>query len=906
MKLVGRRSERNALERAFDRAASGRRTVVLVRGVPGIGKTTLLADVRSLGVRRNAVVIGSSVTEVESGIGWSGLVTLMRGLDPEQRKIAAGAQLDLLDNIAGPSVDDTVDPLSVATALSDVLRSLARSRTLVVVLDDLHWFDQATAAALTFALRLLADLPILVVASARPVPLPLDVARVVDADELVVIEPTALSLGAARELLASGFSVQIGHLELVRLHELSQGNPLHLTETGRLIQAGVPVAEAMLPVSLRALIDASLDRLDGVDREVLSACALMPKARLDLLYQLFDVERVDGALVAGERLGLVHVDELDGDVVLFRHPLLRSRLGERLPLVERRRLHRRCAGLDVPVEVRAMHLGASIVGTDPDAANVMDEAVEATSRIGILGAALGHAERALALTDPTDSVAIRRRTLQAADAADAAGEAERALELLEPLIATIGDDGPQPDDAPTVLIIAARASSATQGAEAALPFLERAVALLPEESPERARQLSNIILCLLYVDVDRARERCLEFVDAAATVGDSSLVQIAHGALCVAETLGGLPIVPSCEPPHAAVDLSVLEDWMTVAAWTDDLERADALLTEAFRRLAERASLVREHNVLMQASDLRCRQGRLDEAALYAERAWALTGTLEGASGRSSDLAVISAVRGDGETARRYAAVIESVLADLRGLARGEAIFAIGMVASLEGDHRLAVNHLTVAVDDFDRCGIHDLAARPLRPSLLDALIQVGDVDGAERVAAEIVELAERSGRPRGAAEALLARAHVAAGRGRLDEAAELARAAIDAFERIGLPVERARTLVLAANIARRSRKRAAARALLDEAEGELVRCGAFGWLPRVHAEAERLGDRAAVDTLTKTERRIADLVAEGLTNAEVAAQLYLSARTVESHLTQIYRKVGVRNRSELAARRRT
>jgi DNA-binding CsgD family transcriptional regulator len=110
----------------------------------------------------------------------------------------------------------------------------------------------------------------------------------------------------------------------------------------------------------------------------------------------------------------------------------------------------------------------------------------------------------------------------------------------------------------------------------------------------------------------------------------------------------------------------------------------------------------------------------------------------------------------------------------------------------------------------------------------------------------------------------------------------------------------------LAANIARRSRKRAAARALLDEAEGELVRCGAFGWLPRVHAEAERLGDRAAVDTLTKTERRIADLVAEGLTNAEVAAQLYLSARTVESHLTQIYRKVGVRNRSELAARRRT
>lgn len=880
---------------------------MLVRGDPGIGKTALVAEFRARAAERGTLVIESSVTEVEAGIGWSGLATLVRGLDPELRRSVDGPHLDILDAVAGPANDDAVDPLSVASALTDVLRSLAESGPLVVVLDDLHWFDRATAAALSFAVRLLTDLPILIVAAARPVALPVDVERIVGADDLVVIEPTPLSLGGARELLASRFSVQIGHIELVRLHELSQGNPLHLTETGRLIQAGVPVADAMLPVSLRALIDASLDRLDEADREVLSACALMPKARLDLLYQLFDDDRVDGALVAGERLGLVHVDELDGDVVVFRHPLLRSRLGERLPLVERRQLHRRCAGLDVPIEVRAMHLGASIVGTDPDAANVMDEAVETTSRIGFLDAALGHAERALALTDPTDSVAIRRRTLQAADVADAAGEAERALELLEPLLepllAAIGDDGPRPDDAPVVLIIAARAYSATHGAEAALPYLERAVALLPEESPERARQFSNIILCLLYVDVDRARERCLEFVAAAAAVGDPTLVQIAHGALCVAETLSGLPIVPSSEPPQAAFDLSVLEDWLTVAAWTDDLERADTLLTEAFRRLDERASLVREHNVLLQAADLRCRQGRLDEAVLYAERAWALTGTLEGASGRSSDLAVISAVRGDIETARRYTAIIESVLGDLRGLARGEAIFAIGMVSGLAGDHRLAVDRLTAAVADFDLCGIHDLAARPLRPSLLDALIQVGDVDGAERVAAEIVELAERSGRPRGAAEAFLARAHVAAGRGRLEEAAELARAAIDTFEQIGLPIERARTLVLAANIARRSRKRADARALLDEAEGELVRCGASGWLPRVQAELERLGDRADADTLTKTERRIAHLVAEGMTNAEVAAQMYVSARTVEAHLTQIYRKEGVRSRSELAAR---
>ena len=125
------------------------------------------------------------------------------------------------------------------------------------------------------------------------------------------------------------------------------------------------------------------------------------------------------------------------------------------------------------------------------------------------------------------------------------------------------------------------------------------------------------------------------------------------------------------------------------------------------------------------------------------------------------------------------------------------------------------------------------------------------------------------------------------------------------AFEQIGLPVERARTLVLSASIARRARQRTEAREFLEQANGELVRCGALGFLPRVQAELERLGDRVDADALTNTERTIADLVADGMTNAEVAARLYVSARTVEAHLTRIYRKEGVRSRSELAARRR-
>ena len=852
-----------------------------------------------------ASVIESSVTEAESNIGWSGLATLLRSVDPEILSANSGPNNDIVDAIVRPAFGAQIDPLTVASVLSDVLRSLACSRPLVVMLDDLHWFDHATAGALSFATRLLADLPILIVATARPVPLPIDIERIVGADDLIVIEPTPLSLGATRELLETGFSERVSHLDLVRLHELSAGNPLHVTETGRLLQSGVPIGEALRPASLGALIEVNLGRLDAPDLEVLAAGAIMPKARLDLLYQLFPVGVVDAALIAGERHALIHVDDGDGDAVVFRHPLLRSGLAERLPLVTRRQLHRRCADLDVTIEVRAFHLGASAAGIDTEAADALDAAADATQRGGLLAQALTHAERALALTDPADSVATRRRTLLAADLAVSAGDPSRALELIDPLIAEMDTLRRTPADAPAVLTVAARAHSGADGSASALPWLERAVALLPDGSEERARQLGRIATSTLYVDVDRARERCLEFVAAAATAGDRTLEKIAYASLNVTQALGGLPVSECRAFEDGAPDLDVIADGLQVAVWTDDHALAEELVTETWRLLAERRSVTDEHNVVMQTSDLRCRQGRLDESAMLAERAWALSDAVDGGSGRSSDLAVIAAVRGDTDTAHRHASLLASTPLEPAAItAHGR--FAIGTVAAFDGDHHGAVDHFTAAVSLLDGCGIRDLGALPVRPALLDALIQAGELEAAERVTLEIVELADRSGRPRGAAEALRARAQVAAGRRRLEEAAALAGQAVQAFERIGMPVERARTLIVAASIARRTRRRTEARELLEEARAELVRCGALGLLSRVHAEQERLGDRSDADTLTKTERRIADLVAEGMTNAEVAAQLYLSARTVEAHLTKIYRKERVRGRAELAARRRS
>ena len=706
-----------------------------VRGAAGIGKTALVAAFRSIAIARGAIVIGSSVTEVETSIGWSGTATLLRSLDPDLLSGVDASQLAILDALAGSVRENAAEPLSVASALSDALAALAESQPLVVVLDDLHWFDHATAAALSFSIRLLVDHPILFLAAARPVDLPVDIARVVDADDLFVIEPTALSLGATRELLASRFWVQLGHIDLVRLHEVSAGNALHVIETGRLVQAGVPIAEAMLPRSLRALIDVGLGDLDAAEAEVLAACALMPKPQPVLLYGLFPREVVDSALNSGERLELLHVDDRHGDAIVFRHPLLRSGLAERLPLMARRQLHRRCADLDVPIEVRAFHLGQSIVGSDAEAAKVLDAAAATTRRSGLLVDALMHAERALALTDPQDREETLRRTLQAADLAIAAGDPQRGFDLVEPLIATLDDDEQQPADAAALLSLTGRASSGLFGSAAALPWLERAAALLPAGSPERARQLGSCVWAMLFVDVDQARQRGIEFVVAAAASDDRLLDQFARAALNVADALAGLPLSSSPGPAPTALDIDVLNDWLEVAVWTDDHHRADEVLAEAMRRITERPSVTNEHNIVMQASDLRRRQGFLDEAAVLAERAWALSDAIDGGSGRSSELAVIAATRGDVDTAHRHIAMLASRPPDTSALAAAQVDYAIGVVGARDGDHRLAIDKLSSAVALLDGCGVRDLGALPVRPELLAALMQAGELDEAERVA---------------------------------------------------------------------------------------------------------------------------------------------------------------------------
>jgi DNA-binding CsgD family transcriptional regulator len=371
-----------------------------------------------------------------------------------------------------------------------------------------------------------------------------------------------------------------------------------------------------------------------------------------------------------------------------------------------------------------------------------------------------------------------------------------------------------------------------------------------------------------------------------------------------------MPVDPVDTDPASAPTFAVLEDQLSVAVWTDDHRRAEEVIAEARRRVEWRRSSTAVHNIVQQEFDLRARQGRLEEAAQVAEQAWMLALDEESMIGRASDLVILATLRGDHETVERHLAVLARIVAsgsptlDASPIVRAQRLHAVGVADLAGGRVAAAIEHLSAAVAAFDEAGVLEVGAMPIAARLAEALVSGDRLDEAERLADELAVRAERSGRVRSRAEAARALADVRAARGDLDGAAALAAEALAGFDALGMPVERVRTQLLVAAVARRRRRRGEARVALEDARAIAVRCGALGVLPRIDAELDRLGERVGDGELTRTERQVVELVARGRSNAEIAAELHLSVRTVESNLTRVYRKLGVRSRAELIAGR--
>lgn len=284
-----------------------------------------------------------------------------------------------------------------------------------------------------------------------------------------------------------------------------------------------------------------------------------------------------------------------------------------------------------------------------------------------------------------------------------------------------------------------------------------------------------------------------------------------------------------------------------------------------------------------------------------------LEGTSIGTSTHDPRLqSVLAAVRGMPGPAEHHAA--ETVAGTQDSMVewdRLEALRARGIAELFAGRPASAAESLRAVWEHTRRGGVDDPGAFPVAVDLVEALVAIGEEEEASAVTARLAELSRAQDHPWGLPSTMRCQAliDIAAGRDVEDASARLLEAA-NSYEQLGLRFDHARTLLALGRSRRRARRWAAARAALEEAAVVFEDCGAEGWGGEARAELDRVGGRRPADGgLTPSERSVVDLAVNGLANKEIAAALFVSVRTVETHLSHAYAKLGVRSRSQLARR---
>lgn len=903
---MGRRRERAAILDAFARADTGHRTVLHLVGDAGMGKSTLLDGAVEAAATRGFLVLRAGLTAAETGLSWAGLATLLRRVDPAVVHSLPAVQRRALATATGEA-DGTADALLVAVGLTGVLGALTERSPVCMLIDDLHWLDQATAGALAFAIRSLDTSRIVFLLASRAVALPVEPDRLVPSGDLVEIRLEGLSVAGIRALLAERCGVELGRVDLIGLHTITSGNPMHTIEVGRLVAAGHSASAALLPPSLQAAVAARLALLPPAALGPLRAAALSATPRRSVLTRLFPPLDVTEALTAGER---AEVLRMDGDDIAFRHPTIVAGLLDGMGSLDRRELGMRLAAVLDDEEERAVVAAAAAVVADADIAAALERAAVSASRRGALHLAAQHARRSWELTPETAADDRLRRRLLTADVLLRSGDSVRAGAVYEEL-----HDAPLSAEMRWEVELGHVISVAhVHGDRAASRCVDRLLAAADDDPGRQFHALSIATRLRLVVEDEPAMPTVDRMVAAARACGDPDLVLQAEALETIVRVITGEPadidgLFERCVGAWGADSTSIGGVLAEVLVWTDRLELAELHLGRALAEAEVGGNIVAVMNLLDQLGDARSRAARWDDAERTYERYIELSlaaGGITSIAPRHAELAWIDAVCGRSAAARSRLDLAARTERPATQLDEGQLSARAGSALLVLGDTAAAADSLLAARARLTALGVLDVGALPYQGDLVDALLAQRRTAEAAEIAAQLRDVATRSQRPRARAEAGRAGAVVAAALGDHEAAESEWAQATTAIESLPLPFEHARMLLIGGVVARRAGRRSDARARLAAARDGFARLGAVPFVDRADAELARCGHEPGdAGALTPTEQRIADLVALGQTNAEIAATLFISVRTVESNLTRTYRKLGVRSRTELSRRLR-
>jgi DNA-binding CsgD family transcriptional regulator len=901
--FVGRDQDLRRLDLFLDEAAHGDASIALV-GEAGIGKTTLWRAGVELARARGIRVLEARPTPAERALSFAALGDLLArahdeigGLPAPQRRALRVALL--IEEPKGAPPDDR----AVATAVSSLLASLADENPVLVAVDDVQWLDPSSESTLRFALR---RAPVATLLARRA---DATVDELVDGNEVTV---GPLGLDELDDLLRAHLRESFSRPTLLEIERVSGGNPFFAIELARALTALPPNdrSSGLLPVpaDLRRLVADRLDRLLPPAREaaLLAAAAVRPTRSL---LELLADDAVDDLLAAG-------VLVQDGEAIAFAHPLLAAGAYSGATARERIAARRRLAELATDPEELGHHLAAAAEAPDARVADAVDAASARARARGATDAAARLAARALELTPPGDTAALHRRRLAEADARTAAGMPERGRSVLD--VALRGAAGRERSE--LLSAIAFMEANVLGDADRALDTVEAGLLSLAQEDADlRAElELARGVALRALQRHDETDASTLAAVEAAVSAGDPSLLSRALGArfYCRFELGrgGDLSLIEHAielseqqlrdETSPYLGHLWAHEHYANYLSLTHQTDAARPLL----RRLCDRAHDIGDADeayylVLLGWNEFwACRYA---DASQYAEDTIQLsrqTGRLAFEFEAIQLVAFLHTLRGELDEAR--AAMEEMVR---RGNAYDPAHTAgitsdlRALIAFSSGDFDEAVESFAVADAYF---AAKDPAMRPLVPSYVEALIALSRMDDAQVILDEYEESARVLDRPSHLASALRCRGLLHVARRDPATAEEAFREALTEHGRLDVPVEHARTLLAYGSLLRVRQQRRQAREVLEEAWEIFEELGCAGWAARSQSELSRLGGRpGSTGRLTPTEGRVAELVARGRSNAEVAAELFMSPKTVEWNLSKIYRKLGVRSRAELTAK---
>jgi DNA-binding CsgD family transcriptional regulator len=912
--ILGRGVELARIRDFIDSAASGP-SALMLEGAAGIGKTTLWHSGVRLGRARGCQVLSCRAAESEARLSYAGLgdlLDLALPALPAPQKRALDAAL-LRSEVAGPSPDQR----AVSVASLAVLRALAASRPLIVAIDDVQWLDAPSSKVLSFVVRRLEDEPInlLITLRAGAGGDPLTLSNSGPPLRLDRLSLQPLGLEAMSRLLRSRAGNRLPRPALARLHRISEGNPFFALEIARALdaQAGfhAPGEPPPVPEDLQALLRARLAAMSSEATEILPAVAAAIRPTEDLILAIVPRPRARAGLIEAERAQIIQ--RRDGRI-FFTHPLLGSAVYAAVPPDERRRLHGRLAQLVLDQEERARHLALATSGPDANVAEALEKAARHARARAAPDAAAELSELARRLTPTGQRGKLLDRTVQAAQHHFDAGDAPRSTTLLEEAIQLAA---PGPDRAGMLFRLASISwldmCRVQELAEQAL-----------EEAGDNPELLAPILEHLAWVGIYRgdlsfSRRHAKASIDLAPRLSEPwalaeplatfAMVEFLVGRpsdefITEAERLQDLKLLsrPEAEPtmfsgPRACHGLQLL--------WAGELDASRRILQEELAEYEKRGRYVVRDELLCYLAELESRAGNWTVAARHAQEAYEIdleSGRLLGQGHMLFPKALVAALQGDVESARSDAEE------GLRLCRLNEDELDAACHAAVLGFLELSlsnpiatIDHLHPVLAFLDSMGTPEPGVIPCAPDAIEALISLGRLEEAEDLLNRLEKQGRDLHRPWAIATAARCRGLMSATQGEMSRAHAAFERALIEHQRVPQPFEQARTMLVKGEVERRAKQKRAAKASLEHALGAFETLGAPLWAARARADLNRLGTTvSSPGELTPTEHRIAQLVADGRKNREIADALFISVKTVEANLSRIFHKLNVRSRTEL------